>query len=171
MNYQFRKAIKTEIPEIWNILEQAIKRRKDDGSSQWQDGYPNPGVIQKDIDKDAGYVLTDGETIVGYCAVLINDEPQYEKIVGKWITNDDYVVIHRIAIAEASLGKGLAKKLLEFIETYARSKNINSIKADTNFDNPAMINIFDKLGYKYCGEVHFRGSPRKAYEKIVTKLI
>ena len=169
MHYQFRKAIQSEIPEIWVILQQAIKRRKEDGSNQWQDGYPNPDVIQKDIEKDAGYVLTEGETIVGYCAVLINDEPQYEKIIGKWLSNDDYVVLHRVAISDGHLGKGLAKKLLGFIEEYARNKNIYIIKADTNFDNPAMINIFQKLGYSFCGEVHFRGSPRIAYEKLLNK--
>ena len=169
MHYEFRKAAQSEIPEIWHILQQAIKHRKEDGSTQWQDGYPNPEVIRKDIEKEAGYVLTEDETIVGYCAVLINDEPQYEKIVGKWLSNDDYVVIHRVAISDTHLGKGLAKKLLGFIEAYACSKNIYSIKADTNFDNPAMISIFEKLGYSLCGEVHFRGSPRIAYEKILNK--
>jgi hypothetical protein len=28
-----------------DILQQAIARRKADGSNQWQDGYPNPEVI------------------------------------------------------------------------------------------------------------------------------
>jgi hypothetical protein len=32
-----------------------------------------------------------------------------------------------------------------------------------------MMAIFEKLGYAYCGEVHFRGSARKAYEKVFTK--
>ncbi len=45
MNYQFRKALSEEIPEIWMILQAAIQRRKEDGSTQWQDGYPNPYVI------------------------------------------------------------------------------------------------------------------------------
>ena len=53
------------------------------------------------------------------------------------------------------------------IEKYAVNNNIFSIKLDTNFDNPSMINIFEKLGYMYCGEVFFRGSPRKAYEKVL----
>lgn len=45
--------------------------------------------------------------------------------------------------------------------------NIYSIKADSNFDNPAMINLFEKTGYKYCDEVYFRGSPKKAFEKVL----
>ena len=146
MNYHFRKAELSEIAPIWEILQQAIRRRKEDGSNQWQDGYPNPEVIQKDIEKGEGFVLADGETIIGYSAVLINDEPAYSTIEGKWLTNDDFVVMHRVAISEKYLGKGLAKL----------SNNIYSVKADTNFDNIAMMKIFENLGYIYCGEVFFR---------------
>jgi hypothetical protein len=38
----------------------------------------NPDGIQNDIDKNAGFVLTEGDTIIGYSALLINDEPAYE---------------------------------------------------------------------------------------------
>ena len=169
MTYHFRKATTSEIPQIWIILQQAIARRKKDGSNQWQDGYPNPEVIKNDIDKNAGFVLTEGDTIIGYTALLINDEPAYEKIEGKWLTNGDFIVFHRVAISETHLGKGLAKKLLGFIEEFAISNNISSLKADTNFDNFAMMTIFEKMGYSYCGEVHFRGSARKAYEKVIVK--
>jgi GNAT superfamily N-acetyltransferase len=167
MNYNFRKATLSEINPIWDILQQAIVRRKNDGSNQWQDGYPNLEVVQKDIEKEAGYVLTEGETIVGYIAVLINDEPEYAKLKGEWLTNDDFVLFHRVAIAENYLGKGLAKMMINHIEDFAVENNIKSIKADTNFDNDAMLNIFEKLGYKYCGQVHFRGNPRRAFEKVL----
>ena len=169
MNYSFRKARTSEIPAIWDILQQAILRRKKDGSEQWQDGYPNPEVIQKDIDKEAGFVLTEGETIIGYTAILINDEPEYAKIIGEWLSNDDFVVFHRVAISENHLGKGLAKKLLQCIEEFALSNKIYSVKADTNFDNIAMLKIFEKSGYSYCGKVYFRGGEREAFEKVLTK--
>lgn len=169
MNYHFRKAELSEIAPIWEILQQAIQRRKEDGSKQWQDGYPNPEVVQKDIEKGEGFVLIDGETIIGYSAVLINDEPAYDEIEGNWLTTEDFVVIHRVAISENYLGKGFAKMTIKYVEDYALSNNIFSVKADTNFDNIAMMKIFENLGYTYCGEVYFRGSPRKAYEKVLLK--
>ncbi|MCI4442139.1 MAG: GNAT family N-acetyltransferase [Lentimicrobium sp.] len=169
MNYHFRKAEISEASRIWIVLHQAILRRKEDGSNQWQDGYPNPEVVQKDIEKGEGYVLVEGETIIGYCAVLVNDEPAYEKIEGKWLTKDEFVVFHRIAISEKYLGKGLSKIMIEYIEDFALKNNIFSVKADTNYDNIAMLKIFEKSGYTFCGEVYFRGSPRKAYEKVLTK--
>ena len=167
MKYNFREANDTDIPAIWEILQQAILRRKADGSHQWQDGYPNPNNIRQDIEKHVGYVLTEGENIVGYTAVIINDEPAYDNIEGKWLTTGDFVVVHRVAIAENQLGKGLSKIILSFVEKFATDRNIYSIKADTNFDNPAMMKVFDKLGYVYCGEVYFRGSARRAYEKVL----
>lgn len=167
MEYTFRKAQKEDAAQIWDILQQAIVRRREDGSRQWQDGYPNPEVVSNDIEKGVGYVLTDDEKVIGYSAVLINDEPAYAGIEGKWITNGDFVVVHRVAVSHEYLGKGLAVQILKHIENFALQNSIHSIKADTNFDNPAMMKIFEKLGYAYCGEVFFRGSARKAYEKIL----
>jgi hypothetical protein len=45
---------------------------------------------------------------------------------------------------------------------FALSQNIKSVKADTNFDNLAMLKIFESLGYVYCGQVYFRGSAKKS---------
>jgi GNAT superfamily N-acetyltransferase len=167
MNYNFKKAAVTDIPEIWTILQNAIIRRKNDGSNQWQDGYPNPEVIKKDIEKGVGYVLREDENSIGYFAMLINDEPEYLKIDGKWLSNTDFVVFHRVAIAEKYLGRNLSQKMIEFIENFARKNSIKSLKADTNHDNFAMLKIFEKSGFTFCGIVHFRGSPRRAYEKVL----
>lgn len=168
MSYSFRKAQLADVPRIWEILQHAIARRKADGSRQWQDGYPNEPIIRDDIAKNAGFVLVENETIIGYCAILINDEPAYAKIEGRWLTTGDFVVFHRLAIARQFVGKGLATKMFECIEQFAKDNKVNSIKADTNFDNPAMLHTFQKMGYTYCGEVYLWGSPRKAYEKVLT---
>ena len=169
MNYNFRKATPSEIPQIWTIIQQAIVLRKNDGSQQWQDGYPNEDVIKQDITKGIGYVLTDDNTIIGYAAILFNEEPAYELIKGTWLTNEEFVVVHRVAISDNYIGKGLAQKIFLFTEDLAIENKIFSIKVDTNFDNIPMLKILEKLGYSYCGEVSFRGDARKAFEKILLK--
>ena len=92
IKYHFRKATLSEMAPIWNILQRAIQRRKEDGSNQWQDGYPDPAAVQKDIEKGEGFVLVEGETIIGYSAVVINYEPAYDQIEGNWLTNADFVI-------------------------------------------------------------------------------
>lgn len=168
MDYLFRKATQNDLPEIWTIIQQAIIRRETDGSDQWQDGYPNELIISKDITEEHAYVLSNENEIVGYIAILINDEPAYNNIEGKWLTQDDFVVVHRLAIADDFLGKGLAQRLLKHTEKLAIKNKIYSLKIDTNFDNIAMLKILEKMGYTHCGEVTFsNGNRRKAFEKVL----
>lgn len=164
-----RRATVTDSDIIWTILQQAIEQRRLDGSTQWQDGYPNPATIQADIEQGYGYVLTAGEDVIAYAAVLLNNEPAYNDIEGKWLTNGDFFVVHRVAVSDTVKGKGIATTLFRLLEPFAVEQEVYSIKVDTNFDNTPMLKILDKLGYTYCGEVFFRGSARKAFEKVLSQ--
>lgn len=164
---KLRKAEIEDKNTIWAIIQQSIERRKQDGSTQWQNGYPNMGTVENDIAKGFGYVLTvDGEIAV-YAALILNDEPAYSIIEGAWLSNGEFVVVHRVAVDGKFAGQGMAKKLFDHIEDFTRSKGIQSIKVDTNYDNPAMLKILESKGYSYCGEVLLKDGMRKAYEKII----
>ncbi len=167
MNPILRKAQIPEAEIIWQILQQAIERRRKDGSNQWQDGYPNQEVVKTDISLGKGYVLEIDNAIAAYAALVFNDEPAYKEIIGDWLTNDDFLVIHRVAVSDDFLGKGIAVLLFQKLEEFAKENQVFSIKVDTNFDNLAMLHILEKLDYQYCGEVYFRGSARKAFEKVL----
>lgn len=163
----FRKATPEDSPKIWQIIQQAILRRKNDGSRQWQNGYPNQETINSDIKKGVGYVLTENDVVVAYSAIIYNDEPAYETIEGKWLSDGDFNVIHRVAVSDEVAGKGYATEIFRRIEDFSKKNNIPSIKVDTNFDNAAMLHILEKLGYTYCGEVYLAGGIRKAFEKLM----
>lgn len=162
-----RAATLSDSEIIWTILQQAIEQRRLDGSTQWQDGYPNPTSIQSDIENGYGFVLQQDDTVIAYAAVIKNNEPAYAAIAGKWLTNDDFLVVHRVAVSNTAKGKGIATRLFQLLEPFAISRQVFSIKVDTNFDNIPMLKILDRLGYIYCGEVFFRGSARKAFEKVL----
>ncbi len=162
-----RKAIDAELPVIWNILQQAIQQRKEDGSEQWQNGYPNEQTVYDDISNGYAYVLVDNDLIVAYAAIIFGIEPAYNHIKGKWITDGNYVVVHRVATSNIVKGKGIATHLFKLIEDVCIEQKIYSIKVDTNFDNVPMMKILDKLNYRYCGEIFFSGASRRAYEKVL----
>lgn len=164
-----RKAIFSELPNIWDILQQAIEQRKQDGSEQWQNGYPNENTVHDDISNGYGYVLIYNNLIIAYAAIIFGVEPAYNNIKGKWLTNKDYVVVHRVATSNALKGKGVATHLFKMIEYLCIEQKVYSIKVDTNFDNVPMMRILDKLSYNYCGEIIFSGAVRKAYEKVIPR--
>lgn len=164
-----RKATMSELPIIWEIIQQAIAQRKQDGSDQWQNGYPNEQTIYDDIINGYAYVFVQNNVISAYAAIIFDLEPAYQDIKGSWLTNSDYVVVHRVASSNVVKGKGIATQLFKEIETLCINQKVYSIKVDTNFDNIPMMKIFDNLNYTYCGEIFFSGSPRKAYEKVLSK--
>ncbi|KAA5532151.1 GNAT family N-acetyltransferase [Taibaiella lutea] len=164
-----RKAHLSEKAIIWQILQDAIEQRKQEGSRQWQDGYPNELSIINDMEKGYAYVLTENETVLAYSAVIFDKEPAYEIMEGKWLSDGDYLVVHRVAVSRHAKGKGIATRLFRQLESLCLQKQVYSIKVDTNFDNIPMLKILDRLGYTYCGEVYFRGGARKAFEKVLTE--
>ncbi|WP_354360274.1 GNAT family N-acetyltransferase [Pedobacter sp. UYP30] len=165
-----RKASFSEQPIIWEILQQAIEQRKQDGSTQWQNGYPNEQTVNNDIANGAAFVLIDQGQIIAYAAILNGIEPNYAEIEGAWLSNDDYLTVHRVAVSNKFKGKGTATQLFNLIEEICIKQKTYSIRVDTNFDNVPMLRILEKLGYTYCGEILADGAPRKAFEKRIGKL-
>lgn len=167
---RIRKANVSDLDLIWPIVEKAIEKRRLEGSNQWQDGYPNPNAISEDIEKGYGYVLLakDSPTIIGYAALIYEVEPAYEELQTGWLTSGiPYAVIHRMATLQTPSEKGLGTLFMEALAQKSKDDGLKSMRVDTNFDNTAMLRILDKLNYSYAGEVYFRGSARKAFEKIL----
>lgn len=162
-----RIAKQSELDTIWEIIQYAIEQRRADGSDQWQSGYPNKTTIQEDLDAGYAYVLEDDGVILVYAAIIFGKEDAYENIDGKWLTHGDYAVLHRVASSPLAKGKKAGTKLFELTEPLCISKNVYSIKVDTNFDNGPMLKVLQNLGYTYCGEVFFQNAPRKAFEKVL----
>ena len=163
------KATLNDLNAIWEIIQQAIEQRRQDGSQQWQNGYPNKQTITGDITNGYGYVMTDNKVIIAYAAVIFGIDPAYKEIKGQWLTLGDYAAVHRVATSNAVKGQGVATKLFKLIETLAVAQNVFSIKVDTNFDNIPMLKILDRLNYSYCGEIFFNDAARKAFEKVLNK--
>ncbi|MGN6151799.1 MAG: GNAT family N-acetyltransferase [Lysobacteraceae bacterium] len=150
-NATLRAATASELPAIWDIVQQAIEQRRRDGSTQWQNGYPNERTIRDDIAQGYAHVLVEDDEILAYAAVLFGADPAYASIDGRWLTDGPYAAVHRLARPDAAKSKGAATRLLQRLEASCLDKGIRSIRLDTNFDNAPMLHILAKLGYVYCG--------------------
>lgn len=162
----FRPAVPEDIPAVWTIIVQAKEKRKLEGSDQWQDGYPSEKTIAEDIIAGQGFVLVFEGKLIAYVAVIFDGEPAYEDIDGDWLNNDPFAVVHRLAVIQGSQYRGIGTLVMTKIEEWVLSKGVFNIKVDTNFDNQAMLRVFEKRGYAYCGIVVLRGNAfRKAFQK------
>ena len=163
----FRKSTKSDVSKIMEIVKQAQEYFKSQGIDQWQNNYPNDEVINNDINNGESYVMLDGDDIVATTVISFAKEKSYENILdGKWITNGDYGVIHRIAVDNTHKGKGLSHKIIKYAEEVCKQNNIHSIKVDTHEDNILMQSLLKKNGFEYCGIVYLeKKKKRVAFEK------
>lgn len=164
---RIRYAREGEIPAIMDIINQAKVRLANLGIDQWQSGYPNEESILADINKKDGYVVVEKDTIVAYAAIIFDGEPTYAQIDGRWLSDEPYVVVHRIAVADSHLRKGLGAYLFQTAQRKALRKGIHRFRIDTHQGNRIMRNLIRKHGFTLCGIVQVRDGKRLAYEKII----
>lgn len=168
---KFAKAKTKDISEIMKIIKSAQKYLKKKGINQWQNDYPNPKTLAKDIRNNNSYLIRKDKKIVATAAIVFEDDSTYKLIeAGSWLSQGNYGVIHRAAVAEAYKGKGLVSIFFEKTYNLAAEKNIESIRIDTHPDNLAMQRVIEKEGFKYCGIIYAPdGNQRYAYEKLLVK--
>lgn len=166
---EFRKSNETDINNIMSIIKQAQAYFKEHGINQWQNNYPNTETINNDIDNNNSYVLLKDNKIVATAAVSFDGEKTYNSIhEGKWITNNEFAVIHRIAVDNTYKGLGLSSQIIKSVEKLCLSKDVCSIKVDTHERNISMQKLLKKNNFEYCGIIYLEdGSKRIAFEKIL----
>ncbi|WP_338587506.1 GNAT family N-acetyltransferase [Clostridium baratii] len=165
---KLRKSVNEDINNIMQIIDEAKEALKEQGIDQWQNGYPNADVIRNDILNNDSYVFIKNNEIVATSAVSFDGEKTYDKIYdGNWISNDEFAVIHRIAISNKYKGRGIASEIIKMIEAICLDKDVHSIKVDTHEFNIPMQKLLKKNDFKYCGVIYLEDkSKRVAFEKI-----
>ena len=112
--------------------------------------------------------MEDNGKVIGTVAVSIDNEKTYDIIdEGEWLSNDEYAVIHRMAVDNNYKGNGSSAVIIKHIEDICLKKGIHSIKIDTHEENISMQRVIKKNNFKYCGIIYVDDkSPRIAFEKL-----
>ena len=166
---EFRKAVESEINDIMKIITQAQAYFKENGINQWQNNYPNVETISSDIANKNSYVLIKDNSIVATAMVSFDGEKTYDAIYqGEWISNNEYAVIHRIAVDKTYKGLGLSSEIIKNVEELCLNKGVYSIKVDTHEENISMQKLLKKNEFQYCGIIYLEDrNERIAFEKIL----
>lgn len=165
---EIRKATHSDITRIMELIGQAKAYFKEREIDQWQNNYPNPETVKTDIAGGNGYVLITDHRVAATAVISFDGEKTYDVIYnGRWLTDGDYAVVHRIAVDNAYKGRGLASVILKNAEKMCLERSVHAIRADTHKDNQSMQRLLLKNGFKYCGIIYLADkSARMAFEKV-----
>lgn len=164
-----RRAQAQDLDAIMRIINDAKRFLKDNGSPQWQDGYPNRETFSQDIAMQTNWVLINGSEVVATATLQLTPEPSYQIITnGQWAQpNEPYATIHRVAINSHYRGQGLSKFLFSNLLTVGQMQGIKNFRIDTHRSNKAMQHIAESFNFKKRGiiKVNEKNDPERiAYE-------
>ena len=162
-----RLAKEEELDLSMNLLIEARNYLHSYGNYQWDDNYPTRDLIKNDIEKHVGYLIFHNETPIGYFCGDFEGDPCYQDIRGQWLSNQPYLVVHRLGLGDAGRDKGLATSIFQAIETIALEHGVHSFRLDTDRRNLKMQHLLPKCGFTFCGYVVFAGDDKLAYEKLL----
>lgn len=159
-------ATTNDIDEIMHIFDIAKSFMRETGNlNQWINGYPSIELILDDIKTNNFYIVKDDNKIVGCFYYYIGNDITYNYIEGKWLQNDTYGTIHRIASLPSV--HNVLKDVIAFCKSISKNE-IKAIRVDTHSDNKVMQHVLLKNGFSLCGTIYLvNGDPRLAYELIL----
>lgn len=151
-----RKAVLEDMNQILDIVKKVVVKMQDEGNDQWNESYPGYDDFYGDI--QAGDLFVDSESNGTIKAVICLNRDEPEEYGGiPWKYNRPALVIHRMAVAPAYHGNGLAKKLIKFAEERALALGLRYIRSDTCSRNSGMNPLFKKLEFDFRGTLRFPG--------------
>ena len=160
-----RKARPCEAEICYSFINDARAYHAKLGFVQWHEGYPVLQTIMDDINTGTGYALVNkSDEPVGYCCFVVGEEPAYKVIDGKWLNDNPYAVVHRMAFSKNIRGKGACGEAMDLLKKTALSLGIKTIRVDTQAENKVMQHILEREGFEHCGCVQFDGAPKLAYQ-------
>ncbi len=152
---RFRKAVPSDLEEIVAVFGRAVKTMEENHIFQWDEQYPDRGILQEDILAKQMYV---GEQEKRICSVFVLNrecDPEYE--TGRWKRDTkDYLVLHRLCVDPLCQNQGLGKVTVEYAEKEAEKMGCREIRLDVFSCNPFALRLYQKSGYIKTGEVYFR---------------
>lgn len=160
-------ATEADLQAVVELVAQGCAALARQGVDQWQDGYPSPETIRRDLLRGDGRIVRIDGAAAAYAAFVFDGEPAYDRIEeGGWAAEGPYVAVHRLVVGERFVRRGIAAALLREAAREALVRGIRSFRIDTHPDNGPMRALLVREGFACRGKVRYE-AVRLAYEKPI----
>ncbi|MEI9981227.1 MAG: GNAT family N-acetyltransferase [Edaphobacter sp.] len=167
---RIRLAGHEDIPALMAPLRRVVPLMIASGNLQWDDGYPNESVFERDIYLGQLWVADAETAIAGVAAITMDQDADYAQV--GWDIDEPAIVVHRLAVDPVFRGTGIARALMQKAEEVAVERGLGILRVDTNTQNQATQKLFPQLGYQLAGEISLQFRPGLrffCYEKRLQK--
>jgi ribosomal protein S18 acetylase RimI-like enzyme len=156
----------SDLPAIRAVYASATEIQRKQGAVLW-DEFPTP-LIVGEIETGRLFRIMDGDALAGVFSVAYEDEAIWgERECGA------HIYLHRIARATTYPGRGIMGAVLEWTWAECRRLGRAGLRIDTWASNQALIDFYERQGFRFVGLRHIGIEPRLAphYQGIELALL
>ena len=161
-----------DLNKLMDIYDLARVRMVNEGNlTQWDNREVFKTEIIDYINKKILYKVIENDEIVGYFAYIYDIEHAYDVIDGKWLNQDKYITIHKIASKYNN--KGIGGFIIKYVIDRCKNEGIYNIKIDTHKNNLSMNKFLTNNWFINCGVISLtldfndEYSLRNAYQLVI----
>ena len=145
-----------ELDSILKLTRSCGQHMRDNGIDQWDTDYPNREVILQDLQTQTLFAYREHKEVLGIVVLNESQDEEYAEI--NWSTDETErnIVVHRLAVRPDQQRKGIARRLMDFAEQWARDNHYDAIRLDTFSQNPRNQRFYLNRGYTDLGPVYLK---------------
>ena len=156
------RATESDLQDLYSLYRRTADNMKLNGLNQWNWGlYPTEEMIRADVERGELYVArTDG---VLAAAVVLTErlDPEYADVT--WTGGARPGCIHRLVIDPPLQGAGIGGDMMDDAIQILRRAGCDCVRCDTNRENKRAMRLYEKMGFRICGTVHWDDTPDEFY--------
>jgi len=160
---EIRQATLADVGMLMEVLKACISSMRARGIDQWDSVYPDRSTIECDVRSGTAVVATIDRDIVGMAVLSDYQYPEYGQV--SWLYSGRAAVMYRLMVAPALEGRGIARVLVEVLETRAAQIGYECIRLDAFHENDRAVKFYERADYRRAGQVRFRKGLFDCFEK------
>lgn len=162
-----RLATISDISTILSLYREAGNHGRKNGSSDWDDIYPNRSYAEYDIVTNGLYVYTIDNTIVAAFTLREKDDPDDFDL--PW-TPGKSCVLSRLCVLPSLQGKGMGTSMVRKAASVALNLDYEWFRLITPVINLASNAMYRRMGFREVGRYLFEDIDFVCYECQLEKI-
>jgi len=160
----FERARPGDGEAVERLFEAAKRAGRLNGTTDWDDTYPNREFIDGDIARGELWVLReDGELLA---SISLMREDFEDELDAGW-TDVNSCILARLCVDPALQGRGVGAEMMRLVTEEAARQGYRATRHLASVKNPTALRLYRKLGYRELRQVYFADTDFIAFEMLL----
>ena len=160
----FERAVAADAEFVHQMFEEAKRVGRGNGTTDWDEFYPNRAILNEDIEKGELWALREDGQILAVIALI--DEEFEEDVDVRW-SDAKGCMLARLCVDPKLQGLGIGAEVMRLVSEEAARQGYEATRHLASIHNPAALRLYRKLGYVELGPVHCYDHDYIAFERLL----